>query len=302
MLSKNLTLNHTTIENTAGIGLLGINVMKSATVESSVFSHNTSPETCHDPFEMIYSSTVKENVPAIIGGGAYFLYFSSSQKSLQNTDTILSIKDTMFDSNRDCGVTGWIELFIDFVPFLQSMGYLVGAGGGLSLMLAQQNFGVSVDIQRTVFRKNMAPFGAGAHIGLFNGINNSTITFIGCIFDSNGLLGLADDNTKSGEKGTKGGGGLMVFTDLKKNEGYIDPEPRANKNTSLRIIDSTFCNNSAFEGGGTFIYSLYHASKSVTTKDVVRVSFHNCTFCCNQGALGSALEVYEKSFWTRWRN
>ena len=300
VLSKNLTLNHTTIKHTAGIGLLGINVIKSATLESSVFSHNVSPETCRDPLVTVFSSTVKENIPPIIGGGAYFLYFSfnlSSQESPQNSDTILSIKDTVFDSNRDCGVTGWIELFIDFVPLLQNVGYQVGTGGGLSLMLAQQNFGVSVDIQHTVFQKNMAPFGAGAHIGLFNGITNSNIKIINCTFDSNGLLGLSDDHLKAiGHKGTKGGGGLMVFTDLKKNESYMNPEPKANKNTSLRIINSTFINNSAFEGGGTFVYSLYYASKSVTTKDVVSVSFHNCTFSYNKGVLGSALEVYEKKF------
>ena len=292
VLSENLTLNHTTVTNTAGIGLLGINVIKSATLESSVFSHNKSPEPCRDPLDMLYSNKVVEGLADAIGGGAYFLYINFTQKIFHDPNTLLNVINTVFDSNRDCGVTGWIELFVDFAPFLREIGYQVGAGGGLSLMLAQRDFGISVDIQHTVFQKNTGRFGAGAHIALFNGISNSGIRIINCTFDSNGLLGHMYNKSQD----TKGGGGLMVFTDLKKAEGYANPEPYANKNTSLRIINSTFYNNSAFQGGGTFVYSLYYASKSVTTEDVVSIHFNNCTFSGNKGIIGSALEVYEKKF------
>ena len=288
----NVTLQHTTIANTSGIGLLGINVMESLTLISSTFSNNNSTDKCGG------LSHTKPDYYKGIAGGAYFLYFDQENEHCL-PHTHLSIYHSSFFNNMDCGFTGVIKLFIDFLPTVQNQSY-VGAGGGLSIMLAQRSFSVDVSIQDSEFRKNKGRFGGGAHIGLFSGISNCHIDISNCTFDSNGMKTMEHGNERVDHmRHARAGAGLMVVTDLLKPQDFNGTEYTkllSTANTTLTINNSYFANNSAHSGGGVFIYSLYCTSKITPKKDVLNVLISNCNFSKNTATVGGAILIYQKKF------
>ena len=292
VLCRNVTLNHTTIANTSGVGLLGINVMESVRLISCTFSDNNSTDKCRR------LCRAKPDFNKDIAGGAYFLYFDYKNEQCQ-PHTHLSIFQTSFVNNMDCGFTGFIELFIDFSRTLQNLSYVAGAGGGLSIMLAQRSFGVNVSIQDSMFQNNRGRFGGGAHIGLFSGITNCHIDISNCTFDSNGVKITGHGADKDYHmRHARAGAGLMVFTDLRKPKDYKSTKyiQLSNTNTSLTINNSNFTDNSAHSGGGIFIYSLHCTSKSTPKDYVLNVLISNCHFTNNAATVGAAILVYQKKF------
>ena len=296
--SKNVTLEQVTITNTTGIGLLGINVVGTVVLENTVFSLN-GPTECPEDFDETFS---RETLSESVGGGAYFTYFDPYDINLTDysMDTIVNISHSNFTNNSDCGVTGLVELFIDFSITLRKLSYVVGGGGGLCLMITQQQYPVVATITSSEFRNNMARMGGGAHIGLFNGVRNCRINIENCIFEHNGFEDAS--NTTLLLTQARGGAGLMIFTDLvKPSEVYVEKDQLSHPsgssfNTSISISNSNFTKNIAFAGGGVFVYSLYYSSKHMSRSDVVHLQICHCKFKWNTAVLGAALYVYEKKF------
>lgn len=289
VLCRNVTLQHTTITNTSGIGLLGINVMESLRLISSTFYNNNGTGKCRS------LSHTELDCYKGIGGGAYFLYLDQ-QSEYCVPHTHLSIYRSSFFSNMDCSFTGVI---IDFLPTLKNRNY-VGAGGGLSIMLAQRSFSVDVSVQESEFRENKGRLGGGAHIGLFSGVSNSHINISDCTFVGNGMKAVEHGKEEVDHmRHARVGAGLMVVTDLLKPKDFdITNYTKllSNTNTSLRIKNSNFTNNFAHSGGGIFIYSLYTTSKITPQKDVLNVSISDCNFSHNSATVGGAILVYQKKF------
>ena len=289
VLCRNVTLQHTTIANTSGIGLLGVNVMESLRLISSTFYNNNGTGKCRS------LSHTELDCYKGIGGGAYFLYLDQ-QSEYCVPHTHLSIYRSSFFSNMDCSFTGVI---IDFLPTLKNRSY-VGAGGGLSIMLAQRSFSVDVSVQESEFHENKGHLGGGAHIGLFSGVSNSHINISDCTFVGNGMKAVEHDIEKVDHmRHARAGAGLMVVTDLLKPKDFNSANYTkllSSTNTSLRIKNSNFTDNFAHSGGGIFIYSLYTTSKITPQKDLLNVSISNCNFSHNSATVGGAILVFQKKF------
>ncbi len=273
---ENVTLENVDVVNTTGIGMLAVNAMGSIQLNSVRFEHNV-PAVC-----TLFLAAIPLQISDFrtwIGGGAYFVY----EDYAKNLDyfprfTRLSVTNSRFLNNQDCGVVGSTEQFIEFSTTIQQTGYYIGASGGLSVMMAQIGFPVEVVVQSTVFSNNLAKFGGAVHIGVFAGSSNNHIKILNCTFDTNGNGSMF------------AGGALTVFFDLWTNSRFdYDRLEVDQTNVTLEVIDTDFSRNVAYAGGAVFLFSHYANELLVP----IRVLFYRCKFNSNSAAGGAALLVFE---------
>ena len=262
---ETVTFSNVSISNTTGIGLLAINAVGQIHLSGVHFQQNRPVSCVVDTLVILPWFNPEE----WIGGGAYFLYEDYSVP-YSPPPTKLVITNSIFINNMDCGVIGSSELYIEYSASIQEFGYVIGAGGGLSVMMSQIGYPVDVNVYSTTFKKNMAKFGAGSHIGLFAGTSNCHVEFQDCTFDGNGA-----------ESGSFGGGGLATFFDLTRPPqmpGEFPFPDISERNNSLQVMSSSFTQNMAFGGGGAYVLSNYAEEHIDST---TKVHFRNCTFDSN---------------------
>ena len=274
---SDVTMENLVVEGTRGIGLLGISLLGSTELSRVTFRNNTPPSCPSD-----INNFINHNYSEWIGGGAYFLY-QDFQGPLLAAKHSLRVDDGRFMSNRDCSITVLLENFIERSSELVDLGYQVGAGGGLSVMMAQVRYTVAVSITKSNFEDNVARNGGGLHVGIFTGIPSlTTIQLSRCRFSRNGR----DEIVSSG-------GGVIVNIDLVRpseiqGRHSIDD---VSGGVAIDIERSDFERNMANSGGGVAIVSRY-AEQHVFDSSY-RVSFQRCQFRENRGFGGSALLIYE---------
>lgn len=269
-----VTLTDVSIVGTSGIGLLGVNVVGSSTLNRVVFRQNQQPA-CE-----VESLIPLEGHEQWIGGGAYFLYQDYRETyRIGNVENELTILSSEFVNNSDCGISGAVGLYLEYSSAYRNHGYHIGAGGGLSVVMAQVQYMVNVSVMSTTFIRNRAKFGGGTHIGLFSGVTHCHLLFRNCSFDQN-------SNQESFS-----GGGLLVFVDLIRLQGTFQLPDIQERDVSLQVVDSNFTENVAITGGAVFVYSLYAEDVIDST---IRLSFSGCTFAFNEALGGSAAVFYEK--------
>ena len=274
-------LINVTVRDMVGLGLLGINLVGSSSMEGVTFANNTF-ENC--TFGL--SRTVLQNYQYQIGGGvflAYFDYHDSLTKESRATE--LTVHESNFLDNHDCSTTGVFARRMQFSNTLCNEGYTVGAGGGLSVMITQKNFSVNVSVMSCFFRGNLAKYGSGAHVSHFVNSKHSKILFYRCTFIGNGGIRFTN------------GAGMAVFSnvlrpfDCNNSEGYFL------NSIDVEITESVFNNNVAFSGGG--IYSLFvHSFADNINSESVKLVYSNCTFENNTAVFGSAIFAYEHNIVT----
>ena len=271
-----LTLDNFAVRNTSGVGFLGANLMGNTNIRNSQFDLNRSPR-C----PAVITSLTNPHFPQWVGGGAYFLYqdFKNGTISLQNH---LTITGSLFSRNQDCSRNFYIESLLESSRGLANLGYHIGAGGGLSITMAQLQYSVDVSVTRSFFVENLARSGSGVHVGLFSGALVENLLLDECSFIENGITDV-----------TSSGGGLQIYTDLVRPseirmEHMIDDVEGQLK---IEIHNCTFCNNSANSGGGAAIIAQY--SEQHVFDRSVEALFDHCTFNANS-ASGGILVVYEQ--------
>ena len=101
---ENLTMQHTVVTNTSGLGLVGINVIGTSFISQVNFTFNIRPASC--TFLNGSSSITEAAIDSgRIGGGAYFLYQDYSpayQNMHHNQQYSLSIDESNFIKNSEC--------------------------------------------------------------------------------------------------------------------------------------------------------------------------------------------------------
>ena len=276
VVCRDVTLENLEVRHTQGIGLLAVSPLGSSQLRNVQFQNNV-PPSC--PPKLFNSN----DHATWIGGGAYFLY-QDLRRPMVAMRHSLTVEGGTFTDNQDCSITVLLESFLEHSMELAELGYQVGAGGGLTVMMAQTRFAVAVSVTDSRFENNAARNGGGLHVGVFSGIPSPTTILVAqCTFVNNGRKPSI----------VTSGGGMIV------NIGLIRPSqvrgelviPDAVGGVLIDVQHSMFGNNMARTGGGAAIAS-YYAEQHIFDS-TYRVNFHKCRFGNNQGIGGSALLVYE---------
>ena len=279
---RNMTMEHVTVMNTRGFGLVGINVIGTSQLKNVTFFNNKNPGVCHTnvsantiyhPSEVIEYDSLNQ-----LGGAAAFLYFDYNQMFqpiYRGNQFNLNLDNCNFTLNIECSV---VYLSLLRSPgkgesrFVTNVGYRLGGSGALLLVLAQLDYGVDISTRSSSFYSNFATFASGSLIAMFTGIRNTHVVFDDCWFDRNNLVFLNDVR-------------------LPQNVEY-NPYLR-DQDVSFSLLNCNLTNNGALIPTTTLlIYSNYYSPVSDIT-DVVNVYIDNCLFMGNQGFVGSAMTVYE---------
>ena len=278
-------LNHVNVRNTAGIGLLGINIVGNGSFTEVTFSQNVySGKNCSVTLE---PEVLRGDYKNQIGGGAFLLYHDYLDHS--SVDVHMTVQRSTFSENSDCSIFGSVARRIQFSETLRMLGYTVGAGGGLSVVLAQREYSVNFTVDSCLFHSNLAPYGGGAHVSLFADIGSSEVVFSNCTFTGNGLINLTD------------GGGIAVLGNLVRLSGFSSPCCQASEvprigTVNVKVDLSNFKSNIAYAGGG--IYALFLHSFKDRSGERIHLHYSNCVFENNTASYGSALYIFQHNILT----
>ena len=171
---------------TAGIGLLGVNVMGNSRMSYVNFTGNVRRlENCSFVLQQTYGKDSRQ-----IGGGAFLTYYDyqpASEIEYDENIVTLDIGPAYFLHNSDCTYEMFHAMNARESNLLRDQVYGLGGGGGLSLIMTQQQYGVEARVESTVFLNNTARFGGGALVGVYSGVLNAKVTFRDCHVYKNGF-------------------------------------------------------------------------------------------------------------------
>ena len=280
-----LTVSSSTITNTSGLGMLAINAVGTASITDVTFSLNR-PENC-------YASLVNITGLDQAGGGAMFIYHDYLLPPGELPErAIVNIQGSNFLANTYCGLATISELFYEFSEVARALDYTIGAGGGLSIIMAQLNYTVDATVDSCLFRNNSAKFGGGAHVQIFAGVNDSKVSFSNCCFEKNGVAGNVIASINPNEAVVPAtAAALAVFNDFIRpsNAAPALYNTRAMPN-SIMISGCVFEGNRAFTAGAILIDSLY---SSLIGGNQLMVLFDDCMFRNNTALVGAVMYIQE---------
>ena len=272
----NVTMNRVMIANTTGLGLMGINVMGEFSLSEVRFESNIHPACITDRLEAF----INDSLGSQIGGGAFIVYHCFHDTN-NDQHVNLSIRKTSFIRNADCSPNTFVELYYQFSEDLRDIGYIVGGGGGLTLMVAHCNYTIDVRINSSTFQGNTARYGSGAHIGIFNDATNCRVLFTNCTFIGNGL---PPDMFPT----EQGGSGVAILNDLISPYHGLSRPTVHNKKVFISIEFSNFTENTGYAGAGVYVYSQHSTATVRNESDATIVMCSHCLFTSNSATLGPA--------------
>ncbi len=287
---ENLRMDGVEITSNVGFGLVGVNVIGVSIITRLNVTNNTQPSGCElDPS---ISTTDRLVDPERYGGGVVFIYQDYLPRYRELYDDRfyeITIEEATFKQNTGCSY-GYLNFFLFQDPVF--VRYMIGGGGGLTLLVSQLNYGMQIVTRDSYFEENRATVGSAVHIALFSGTRNTLIEFYNCEFVANGITQAELDTFQ-----TVGGAGLGITTGIVRplNEQITPPHVFHNLNTSIRVQSSRFLRNVVPFGAGIYYYSLLKSAVSNLT-DVVYFYIKDCQFNRNSAYLGSAMQVWELKF------
>ena len=274
----NVTIDNLVISNTEGIGMLGVNILADSRFSNVRFEKNK-PMDSHC-FEM--SPTSNKSSVASVGGGLYVLYQDNNQSVTTLGNQNLKITNCHFINNRDCSNNWVTEMYYEYSSRLQSEGYSVGGGGGLTIIMAQKRYDVHTVIQNSRFLSNVAKFGSGAHVGLFTGVCNSSVNFDDCLF--------ADNGHPEKPSPYSGGGMNIIFNLVRPVQTQTNfTDSVLTCHSTLTLSKTSFIKNYALFGGGLYVHSLSGQRHDMMNGPDVNII--QCNFLQNQATVASGAIV-----------
>ncbi len=264
LLCKDVTLDHLTVSETPGVGVVfystgGMNVVR----DSNFFNNG-----------------VLENVPAMQKGGGgmaiEFLYCIPGDKDCSNYGSRISqdkysnisflIVNCSFENN--VGKDNDSNAFI--IPN-SDHNVALGRGGGLGVVFKGNSTGITVAIELCKFLDNSAMWGGGA-LFEFQDMSQGNVVHL----RSTEFSGNTCEYDPCNYAGTGGGGVRVLFAGF---DSLV-------KNNSIEFNDVLFQNNEAYFGGGTSIMT-FPEDHQTTNK----VMFNNVSWKKNKARLGSAVDL-----------
>lgn len=274
------SMENSSISNTRGLGLLGINILGESTLNGVTIEHNV-PDGCFSVNSFNFSTEK-------LGGGALFSYHDPlPQYDYDPTDSIeFSIVDSRFEGNSYCGYGPTQTSYLQQDQLVNSNPELfIGAGGGLSIILTQFDYTVNVTVRDSTFRNNTALYGGAAYINFFTGVSGSIILFDNCVFQFNGV----EDSFATDRSYSIVGSALLLIKDSAQPL-YREPQVNSTSVSQLMISNSLFMNNTAFTGTVSF-FSLYMYGFILRQENDSVMT--NCTFKYNRAVTSPGIFMQE---------
>lgn len=264
--AEDVLLEDVHINDTNGIGLLAVNVLRNFTIDSSMFSGNS-----------------PDNRGNSLTGGGLLVFYYNRAGSQQYSHMSVSHSQFLFNSHRSSSTR---KLLYSSYSHSQSS-YPIGAGGGLSVFLAQREYSVDVNIDSCGFRNNSSPHGGGFFIGIFIGVQNSSVSVTDSLFEMNGIAGT--DQFIDGNTIVTSGQGIALITDLSfpLQNNPISPSI----GNDIIIKNTTFVENIAVTASAFLLFAHYiFAFPNLKTYSLL---FKNCSFYHNKAFYGGAMYLVE---------
>ncbi len=266
---RDVVLRNVGVDGTNGLGLLGVNLLGESRLQNTTFSRNTR-QSCNTTQPPRYEDAHRE-----VGGGAVLVYQDKHPPtnkrgvSTVELDTwteqhphTLTVTDSTFERNAGCSSTAFSK---EESPSTLDTHYLVGGGGGLSILLTQQSYSVNVSVELSTFLHNDAKEGAGAYVSTFSGVRRSSVSFVNCTFEQNGLRSARGEGSGIADSACHSGAGLMIRTDMKRPSDSDYQLSSSQTTTLIQIIGTSFSNNAALiKGGGVTADSAYTSMTTPT--------------------------------------
>jgi len=280
------------------VGLLGINVLGRSNITDLNFlsnAYNSDLNTCLAAFTptVLHSRYYEQ----LIGGGAFLIY-SDGLNLTKNVTAKLVVDHSTFEKNKDCSITSMVALYLgqDFYSSatLREMGYHIGSGGGLSIILTQLNYAVEINIASSHFQNNEGTHGAGAYVFTFYDTNNSSVIFTNCSFTGNGVSGSTFSSSGYHVNFSSSGSGIAVFTNCIRPY-CSDCETTSVAQSGLIQIDisnTNFTNNTAYIGAAVYLWSPGYITG---LREKVKLWLESCRFESSSAAFGAAIYAYEQN-------
>ena len=288
----NFTLRNAEIKNTAGLGFLGINLLGNSTISNTHFTGNI-PDGCSHS-----DSGSKKDIKQTekTGGGAIIVYHDYVERKQHRGHCHLHIDQATFFNNSYCGIQGVYELHLfSHTSDDDSMkeNFVLGEGGGLSIILTQIHYHVKALVENSLFMKNRAGYGGGANVEIFTAVFDSHVMFRGCNFTNNGPDNVDHVIDTSVDYVTVGSGIGFISDILQPSfNRSVDIDPDIDLvPCTVNIIQSNFIENYAYSGGAIFIISLYAPLLGGTLQEELRIE--SCVFERNLGVVGGAVYAHE---------
>ena len=275
-----VTVDHVTITNTTGIGLVGVNVAGQSNFTDNVFSFNKGQQ-C---FVLDYDLGLSNN--KTVGGGAQFIYVDYLNQSTSGP-VFLNIDNNTFSYNSYCGSELIHQLEYLFIKTIQNTSYFVGAGGGLSLNLGQLGYSVDVSVRQSSFENNTATIGSAVAILWYAGLQNTSVVFTDCTILKNG----AQINADSNKVFYATQGGIAILKDISIPFRQQPNQPSAPNTVSL--VRTNFTGNAGYIGSCVFAYSLYSTPFELFVDRPNQITMDSCHFERNYGNVGPIFDGYE---------
>ena len=273
--SEDVELTNVSIEETAGIGLLGVNIAGKSTFSRLNIARNQAP--------ICYFTTVSQFTDnGSIGGGMYLLYHDYLGEGTRN-DIAITISDSTFHNNSYCSSFNVFSLHFVQSPTAAQLGYTVGSAGGLGVTMAQLRYNVNVTITGTNFTNNTGWNGAGVNINLFQNVMNSHVQFSECQFKSNGFAEYRQRPLNVFSIASS----LSYFKNLfyPPNRQSALGKAIGNTSSTLLVRKSTFSDNVAYYCPGVSVRSLTGG----IAEEISNITFLEVIFERNRGSTGSVI-------------
>ena len=268
---SNLEMKYSAVVNTTGLGFLGINVIGNTSLTNMEFSRNALEDGVR-----FQSSQVS--------GGAIFIYHDYlTEYSFLNPreQIVLIVKQSVFANNYYYGPVTFEELFYQRTGAKHLGIYRVGAGGGLSVVMAQANYSVGFTADSCLFRANAAKYGGGVFIATFANVNDSHVNILDCSFKDNGAEGgIGGLDLDYGLCG----GGMALFLGLVNTITEIPTLPVI-EHASFIFQRTNFTGNRAFSSAGLYLLSFLSPAM------YAKILLQSCSFWDNIGVLDSAILI-----------
>ena len=283
----NLTMEHAGVQNGSGIGMAGINVFGTSRIHYCRFEGNNIG-IISDIIITDLDCSKEEEQPKCNGGNAVFLYTDILESMI--SETRLEIENSLFYQGMSYINNDFSQ--ISYNPVADK--YLIAAGG-LSVVLTQSVYSVTINIINATCTENMGFKGANLYIIVYSGVTLSKIMIMGGkMLKSNVLYGLSP---KLNGFSTQSVGGGIYYEYGRQFENLQQSQLKNGSKheiVDIRIIGTYIASNQAQTGGGMAVR--FHLQPNSIIPFQHRMWLQNVTFQNNSGYFGAAFYLTETQF------